>query len=81
VANEDDLVPLPDGDFRRARSYLAPHMFATWSEGDPDTYPPPNDLISEKDWDCVINLPTDVLLKTTSYEGSWAKRNTVQLSS
>ena len=30
MAEEADLVPLPDGDFRRVRSYLAPHVFATW---------------------------------------------------
>jgi hypothetical protein len=36
--------------------------------------PPPNDLIPEDDWENVINLPTDVLLKTTSYNGSWASR-------
>jgi len=64
VADQDDLLPLPPGDFRRVRSYLGP----------PDEWPSPNDLIPEGDWDNVINLPTDVLLKTSSDNGSWASR-------
>ena len=70
MADTGDLIPLPDDDFRRVRSYLAPHAFATWQERDGDTMPPPTDLIAEEDWDSLITLPTDVLLQTTSYEGS-----------
>lgn len=74
MADPADLIPIPDGDFRRVRSYLAPHAFATWWEGDDDTQPPPTDLIPEEDWDNVITLPTDVLLNATSYDGSWVSR-------
>ncbi|MGO8939307.1 MAG: hypothetical protein ACLP3C_27850 [Mycobacterium sp.] len=74
MAEEDDLLPLPAGDFRHTRSYLAPHVFATWTEDEPDRWPPPDDLIPEDDWGNVIQLPTDVLLKTTSYDGSWVSR-------
>ena len=69
-----DLLPLPVDDFRRVRSYLAPWAFATWEKGDGDTWPPPSEPISEEDWDGIMVLPTDVLLKTTSYEGSWTRR-------
>jgi hypothetical protein len=74
VTDQDDLIPLPDDDFRRVRSYLAPHAFATWNDGEPDMWPPPWDLVSKEDWDGFITLPTDVVLKTTSYEGTWASR-------
>jgi hypothetical protein len=33
-----------------------------------------DDVIPVDDWGNVIDLPTDVLLKTTSYDGSWASR-------
>jgi hypothetical protein len=39
-----------------------------------DAWPWPNDMISKDDWDDIMTLPTDVVLKTTSYEGSWASR-------
>jgi hypothetical protein len=77
VTDEADLIPLPDDDFRRTRSYLAPHAFATWRMDDPDepdVWAPPSDLIPWEDWDDIMTLPTDVVLKTTSYEGSWAAR-------
>jgi hypothetical protein len=77
MTNQDDLIPLPDEDFRGTRSYLAPHAFATWRMDDPDepdVWPPPRDLISKEDWDGFMTLPTDVVLKTTSYDGSWANR-------
>jgi len=77
VTDEADLIPLPDDDFRRARSYLAPHAFATWrmnNPNEPDVWPPPHDLISREEWDGFMTLPTDVVLKTTSYDGSWASR-------
>jgi hypothetical protein len=77
VTDEADLLPLPESDFRRVRSYLAPHVFATWRMDDPDepdVWPFPTDLISKDDWDGFMTLPTDVALKTTSYEGSWASQ-------
>jgi hypothetical protein len=32
-------------------------------EGDGDTWPPPSEPISEEDWDGIMVLPTDLLLK------------------
>ena len=39
-----------------------------------NVYPPPDDLIHEKAWDGIVVLPTDVLLKSTSYEGALVAR-------
>jgi hypothetical protein len=65
---EEDGIDLPDGDFRRLRRYLAPWLFADGD--DATTYPPPSDLVEEESWDHVMVLATDVVLKTSSYEGS-----------
>jgi hypothetical protein len=65
VADENDRVPLPADDFRRERAFLAPHLFA-----DPGTgHEPPTEMVSQRPWKGVIDLPTDVLLRTTSHEG------------
>ena len=63
----EDRVHLPDDDFRRERVLLAPHLFADAGDG-PDL--PPTDLVSQDAWTGLIDLPTDVLLRTTSHEGS-----------
>lgn len=72
VVKIEDGIDLPEGDFRRARRYLAPWLFAGGEEG--TTYPPPSDLMTEDRWDNVMTLPTDVALKTSSYEGTAAGR-------
>lgn len=66
---DSDGIDLPQDDFRRSRKYLAPWLFA-WPGDEPDTYPPPSDLVPEDRWDNVMTLPTDVALKSSSYEGS-----------
>jgi hypothetical protein len=71
VKNEDG-IDLQPGDFRTLRRYLAPWLFA--DSDDATTYPPPSDLMPEKQWDTVEVLPTDVALKTSSYAGSRAAR-------
>ena len=65
---EEDGIDLEPGDFRVHWRYLAPWLFAGGDDG--STYPPPWDLIDEEHWDSIVFLPTDVLLKSTSYEGS-----------
>jgi hypothetical protein len=64
----DDRVHLPEDDFRRERALLAPHLFA-----DPGTGAdlPPTEFVSLDAWTGLVDLPTDVLLRTTSHEGSW----------
>lgn len=57
---------LPEGDFRRYRAYLADHLFAL-SDG-PSS--PPTDSVPQEPWRGVIDLPTDVLLRTTDYQGT-----------
>ena len=63
----DDRVHLPEDDFRRERALLAPHLFA-----DPGTGHdlPPTEIVSLDAWTGLVDLPTDVLLRTTSHEGS-----------
>jgi hypothetical protein len=61
-------VDLDRDDFRRARRYLAPHLFLGGKKGDTD--PPPSDLIPKKKWTGIMDLPTDVALRTSSYDGS-----------
>jgi hypothetical protein len=65
VAGEGERVPLAADDFRRERALLAPHLFADPGSGDE----PPTELVSQDRWEHVIDLPTDVLLRTTSHEG------------
>jgi hypothetical protein len=65
VAGEGEQVPLAADDFRRERALLAPHLFADPGSGDE----PPTELVSQDRWEHVIDLPTDVLLRTTSHEG------------
>lgn len=69
---EEDGIDLDRSDFRLPRRYLAPWLFAL--NGDDDSYPPPSDLIDEEHWDSLMVLPTDVVLKSTSYEGSLVAR-------
>lgn len=69
---QEDGIDLDPGDFRAHRRYLAPWLFAVGN--DEDTYPPPTDLVTEDRWDGVMVLPTDVVLKSTSYEGSLIDR-------
>lgn len=67
---DEDAIDLDAQDFRRTRRYLAPWVFAMPGGQEGMTYPPPWDLISREHWDGVIDLPTDVALKTSSYEGT-----------
>ncbi|MFJ9902031.1 hypothetical protein ACIRVK_03815 [Streptomyces sp. NPDC101152] len=64
---ESDYIHLPEEDFRRQRFLFAPHLFALSSE-EPDL--PPRDLVPRDDWDSVMNLPTDVVLRTSSHQGN-----------
>jgi hypothetical protein len=66
----EDAVDLPEEDFRRTRRYLAPWVFALPAGLEATTYPPPSDLVGEQEWSGVVDLATDVALKTSSYEGS-----------
>lgn len=74
ILKDKDGIDLPKGDFRRLRRYLAPWLFALPGGDEGKTYPPPGDLVSEESWDGVMTLPTDVALKSSSYEGSLVSR-------
>lgn len=72
AAMPKDRVDLDHADFRRKRSYLAPHLFLGGKKG--DTYPPPSDLIPIDRWAGIMDLPTDVALRTSGFDGSLIAR-------
>ncbi len=74
LVKQEDGVDLSGDDFRQLRRYLAPHLFAWPSEDESETYPPASDLVPEENWDHIMTLPTDVALKSSSYEGSAISR-------
>lgn len=68
VSRKDhDARKLPKGDFRRERAYLADHLFALSSGKSPD----PTDKVPRGAWRRLMQLPTDVVLRTTDYQGSF----------
>lgn len=62
----EDVKPLPNGDFRANRVYLADHVFAVRKRGRKRK----RDLVPQEVWDHMMTLPTDVLLRSTDYHGS-----------
>jgi hypothetical protein len=66
-----DRVDLPDDDFRRERRLLAPHCFA---DGDDEPDVPATELISQKAWEGIMALPTDVAVRTSSHQGRTVER-------
>ena len=60
-----DRVPLSVGRFRAERQYLADHVFLSVPGGGA----PPSELVDRKTWEGIMDLPTDVLLRTTDYLG------------
>ena len=65
MSRPEDQRPLPDGDFRAIRAYLADHVFASVPGGGAV----PNDPLGQSEWEHLMDLPTDVLLRTTDYLG------------
>ena len=63
----------PIGDHRRLRAFLAPHVFYPYDEQE-TSYPPADDVMDREAWEGVMDLATDVALKTSSYSGSVAAR-------
>lgn len=53
-------------DFRAVRVVLEPDDFALGSD-EPD--PPPSDLIAQKAWHGIMNLPDDVAIRTSDHNG------------
>jgi hypothetical protein len=64
--DDEDRLSLPEGDFRRERALLAPHVFVL--PGDKPDFPP-RDLVPQDDWSGVMDLPTDVAIRTSSHQG------------
>ena len=53
---------------------LSPPWVFAWPDDEPETYPPPSDLVSRKHWDGIMVLPTDVALKSSDDDGSLVDR-------
>jgi hypothetical protein len=66
-----DHVALGHNDFRRTRTFLAPHVFATGGDL-PD--PPPTELIDRERWEHITHLADDVALRSSSYSGASTAR-------
>jgi hypothetical protein len=66
MTSPEDLKPLADADFRAKRAYLADHVFAIAPE--PDV--PPQDPLVQEQWEHLMDLPTDVALRTTDHLGT-----------
>lgn len=58
--------PLDSDDFRAHRHILEPDDFAIGPEG-PE--PPPSDLISQRTWHSIVDLPDDVSIRTSNDHG------------
>lgn len=57
---------LSQSDFRAVRIVLEPEDFALGAD-EPD--PPPSDLIAEKTWHGIMDLPDDVAIRTSDHNG------------
>lgn len=66
MTRPQDARPLPDTDFRARRAYLADHVFLSVPGGGAA----PTDTVPQETWEHLLDLPTDVLLRTTDYQGS-----------
>jgi hypothetical protein len=64
VTTDGSTPILSSGDFRSRRHYLPDEAFAL-SEG----YEPPSDPLPEDQWHGLMDLPTDVLLRTSDHHG------------
>ena len=61
-----DVRDLPEDDFRTHRAYLADHVFFIVPGGGAS----PTDTVEPRAWHHFMTLSTDVLLRTTDYQGS-----------
>jgi len=65
MTRPEDHRPIALGPYRERRAYLADHVFMSVPGGGQ----PPSDLLGPDAWESLMDLPTDVLLRTTDYMG------------
>jgi hypothetical protein len=58
------------GEFRRERYFLADHAFALPGGKHEPRDHKPRDLVGKKQWDQMMTVATDVVLRTTDHMGS-----------
>jgi hypothetical protein len=66
MARPEDRRPISEGTYRERRAYLADHVFLEVPGGNA----PPGHLLGAEQWAHLMDLPTDVLLRTTDHLGS-----------
>lgn len=62
----EDMRSISEGAYRERRAYLADHCFLQVPGGGAA----PSDLLEPEQWGHLMDLPTDVVLRTTDYLGS-----------
>jgi hypothetical protein len=66
MAKPENIRSISEGTYRERRPYLADHCFL----GVPGGGAAPSDLLEPEQWGHLMDLPTDVVLRTTDYLGS-----------
>ena len=66
MAQPENLRSISEGSYRARRAYLADHCFLEVPGGGAA----PSDPLGAEQWAHLMDLPTDVLLRTTDYLGS-----------
>lgn len=66
MTRPEGLRPITEGAYRERRAYLADHVFLQVAGGGQ----PPSDLLGQEEWEHLMDLPTDVLLRTTDYRAT-----------
>lgn len=66
MAKPENVRPISEGAYREQRAYLADDCFLEVPGG----RAAPSDLLGPEQWAHLMDLPTDVLLRTTDYLGS-----------
>ena len=66
MAKPENIRSISEGTYRERRAYLADHCFLKVPGGGAA----PSDLLGPEQWGHLMDLPTDVVLRTTDYLGS-----------
>jgi hypothetical protein len=65
MTRPEDVRAISVGAYREQRAYLADRVFLAIPGGGT----PPDDVLGQEEWEGFMDLPTDVLLRTTDYMG------------
>ena len=65
MTRPEDFRPIAEGTYRERRAYLADDVFMSVPGGGQA----PSDLLGQEEWEHLMDLATDVLLRTTDHMG------------